>query len=382
MRAETLTRRKSGAGLRALVVGGTGPTGPHIVNGLLARGFDVTLFHRGTHESDDIPTCVEHIHGDPHFTETIESALRDREFDLVVAMYGRIRLLARHFRERTGRLIAVGGVAAYCGHFAPERLFPTGMAIPAPENEPVAQSEADGHFSWRVAETEREVLALHPEATIFRYPLVYGPHQVLPLEWSLVRRALDRRPFVILPNGGLPILTRGYASNLAHAVLCAVDQPDTATGQIYNCGDERQFTLGQLAQIIAESLDHRWEVLGLPAELAMPAWPFSSASEASWHRLVSIRKLQTELGYRDLVPANDAIAATARWYASRRDQLAPAIEERLGDPFDYDAEDRLASDWRKCREELLARHFRPCAVRRHAYAHPSAPGLGVDHRGR
>lgn len=64
---------------RALVVGGTGPSGPHIVNGLIARGYTVTLFHRGTHESDDIPDFVEHIHGDPHFIETIQEALGQRE---------------------------------------------------------------------------------------------------------------------------------------------------------------------------------------------------------------------------------------------------------------------------------------------------------------
>ena len=53
--------------MRALVVGGTGPTGPFIVNGLRDRGYGVTIFHRGTHEIPEIPDEVEHIHGDPHF---------------------------------------------------------------------------------------------------------------------------------------------------------------------------------------------------------------------------------------------------------------------------------------------------------------------------
>lgn len=33
--------------MKALVVGGTGPTGPFLVQGLLARGFGVTILHRG-----------------------------------------------------------------------------------------------------------------------------------------------------------------------------------------------------------------------------------------------------------------------------------------------------------------------------------------------
>ena len=50
---------------RALVVGGTGPTGPHIVNGLIDRELDVSILHTGAHESPAIPEAVEHIHTDP-----------------------------------------------------------------------------------------------------------------------------------------------------------------------------------------------------------------------------------------------------------------------------------------------------------------------------
>ena len=60
--------------MKALVVGGTGPTGPYIVNGLLERGYEVAIFHRGTHEIPEIPPEVEHIHGDPHFLETWPSS--------------------------------------------------------------------------------------------------------------------------------------------------------------------------------------------------------------------------------------------------------------------------------------------------------------------
>ena len=49
--------------MKALVIGGTGPTGPFIVNGLLARGYQVTIYHRGTHEID-FSGPVEHLHGD------------------------------------------------------------------------------------------------------------------------------------------------------------------------------------------------------------------------------------------------------------------------------------------------------------------------------
>ncbi|MFT5444104.1 MAG: nucleoside-diphosphate-sugar epimerase, partial [Myxococcota bacterium] len=36
--------------MKALVIGGTGPTGHFIVNGLLDRGYHVAMLHRGEHE--------------------------------------------------------------------------------------------------------------------------------------------------------------------------------------------------------------------------------------------------------------------------------------------------------------------------------------------
>ena len=93
--------------MKALVVGGTGPTGPFIVNGLIERGYEVTIFHRGTHEIPEIPPEVEHIHGDPHFRETIDATLAGRTFDLAVVTYGRIRFLAEALVGKIGRFVGV-----------------------------------------------------------------------------------------------------------------------------------------------------------------------------------------------------------------------------------------------------------------------------------
>ena len=36
--------------MKVLVIGGTGATGPFVVDGLIKRGYEVTVFHRGVHE--------------------------------------------------------------------------------------------------------------------------------------------------------------------------------------------------------------------------------------------------------------------------------------------------------------------------------------------
>ncbi len=50
---------------KALVLGGTGPPGPLIIEGLFKRGCDVTIYHSGMHEVD-YSQLVEHIHDDVH----------------------------------------------------------------------------------------------------------------------------------------------------------------------------------------------------------------------------------------------------------------------------------------------------------------------------
>ena len=46
--------------MKALVIGGTGSTGPYIIDGLLNRGYEVTMLHRGVHEIE-LPEEVEHL---------------------------------------------------------------------------------------------------------------------------------------------------------------------------------------------------------------------------------------------------------------------------------------------------------------------------------
>lgn len=365
---------------RALVVGGTGPTGPFVVDGLRARGYEVAIFHRGTHEVPEIPDDVEHIHGDPHFRETIDAALGARSFDLVVASYGRLRHLAEATIGRAGRFVAVGGFASYRGFLQPERLRPAGLPVPVDEGAALVESEAEQRFSWLMVRAEQAVMAAHPTAALFRYPYVYGPYQVVPREWCVIRRLLDGRRRIVLPDGGLTLITHGYAANLAHAVLLAVDRPDASAGQIYNCGDDVQLSLAQIVEVIAGALGREIEIVNLPRALAFPARPLALGWHS--HALLDLTKIRRQLGYRDVVPAAEAMARTARWYVDHRPEPGGEIERRLGDPFDYAAEDELMDRFAAVTAELADLGQRRTGVSHHPYPHPVDPGLARDHRDR
>jgi nucleoside-diphosphate-sugar epimerase len=331
--------------VKALVIGGTGPSGHFIVNGLLRRGYEVAMLHTGRHELEEIPKTVEHIHTDPFSEDALRAALGNRTFDLTIAAYGRLRRIAEIMVGRTGRFISIGGVPAYRGYMNPGVLKPAGMPVPTAEEAPVVPVEEEDPKGWRVAQTERAVFEKHPGATHFRYPFLYGPYQIAPREWCVVRRILDGRSSIIVPEDGLSLNHSAFVENAAHAILLAVDRPEASAGQIYNCGDERLLTLRQVIEIIAQTLGHELEIVSMPREFAVPARPLM-AQPWTTHRVLDLTKIRTQLGYTDVISPERGLAITAHWLKDHRPEPNGSDEKILQDPFDYRAEEQLIASWK------------------------------------
>lgn len=367
----------------ALLIGGTGPTGPAIAQGLAARGYEVTILHRGTHEHPDV-LRFEHIHTDPHFIEPLRESLKGRKFDVTIGSYGRLRVTAEAMVDHTDRFIGVGGFAGYRGFDHPEALFPRGMPMPTSEECQLVTSEAEHRFAFLIASTEQEVLRRHPRATIFRYPVIYGPNQLVPREWSVVRRIIDRRPALVLLDGGKGIMTGCYAENAAHAVLLAVDHPEASAGQIYNIGDDVQLTFRQIAEVIADEMRYDWDIVSLPDVPPVRDVAFNPMLRGTFpdSRMVDTYKVRHELGYVDQVHPVEAIRRTVRWLVENPLERGGSIEQRMLDSFDYDAEDGLIELWRKIEPMFAQVQTAEARPYFHAYAHPKAVGQSLDHNQR
>jgi 2'-hydroxyisoflavone reductase len=76
-----ILRRRPSSGLRILVLGGTGFTGPFQVQYAVARGHQVTVFNRGKRQTE-LPPAVEQLHGDRITGEL--SALKGKRWDVVI----------------------------------------------------------------------------------------------------------------------------------------------------------------------------------------------------------------------------------------------------------------------------------------------------------
>ena len=364
--------------MKSLVIGGTGPSGPYIVEGLLDRGHEVTILHGGFHEVE-FSQPVEHIHADPHFAETLEEALGERKFDLVVCTYGRTRIASEVMKGRTERFIMTGG-GAYANPSDP-RWGPLGASPVVVEEGPMQDDPEGPRFGYMMWLTEQKVLEAHQagfyNVTILRYPAIYGPRQPADSDWSIVRRILDGRRQFIIADGGLKIVTRSFGLNAAQAVLLAVDKPGESAGQVYNVGDDTQCTTRQRIELMAKTLDHQWELVDMPQHLA-------KAGRSLWggqgHRIFDTTKIRTQLGYKDVVPATEAIPLAVRWLVEHRPEPGGELENQLGDPFDYAAEDELIRVYQEGTEKV-AKIYYPQVEPAHMYRHPTRPGEGWSRPG-
>ena len=337
----------------ALVVGGTGPTGPYIVNGLLQRGYTVAILHRGSHEVDEIPPEVEHIHTDPYDYDCLEQALQGRRFDVCVATYGRLRAVARAMAERCERFISAGGVPAYRGYMNPALVGEAGMDVPLREDAPLVEDAAQDEKGWRIVRTEQALFELIPQATHFRYPFVYGRYQLVPREWLLVRRFLEGRRRIILPDGGLTLCSYGGAANVAHALLLAVDKPANSRGKIYNVADATVLSLRQVVETIADHMAVDLELINMPWDLAVPSRPLIM-QPSTGHRVQDVSAIRHDLDYHDLVEPRQGIRVTVDWLLANPPETGGTEEMVLEDPFDYAAEDRLIDAWLALKAQMPA----------------------------
>lgn len=356
---------------RALVIGGTGPTGPGIVVGLLQRGYDVSVLHRGTHEVD-LPPAVSHVHADPHFHQSLRDALAEqRSFDLVIASYGRLERICDVFAGRTARLIAVGGARAPLASSTDPAWGPLGPPASPRVDEEVLARAPDRPFSVKVAQAQRRLFRGHEseefQATYVAYPAVYGPRQSRPQDWSVIRRVLDGRDHFLIADGGIKLETRGFVENLVHAVLLTVDHPAVSSGKKYIAGDSQTFSMRQRIEFICDYFGHEMQLIDAVYPMARPCHPFWRFNRD--HQLRDISAMTSDLGYRDLVSPADAVSRTIEWLL--RNQPDAAVEAGLGDPFQYAAEDRLiaALGAGSVSEQLVAEIY-PLAGATHGYDHP------------
>ena len=92
--------------------------------------------------------------------------------------------------------------------------------------------------------------------------------------------------------------------------------------------------------MICDELESALELVGVPAELCRGIYPLAQKSSI----VLDMSKARALLGYRDLVPVEEATRTTARYLFEHH----PGEEDLGGGAhgtFDYEREDRILEVW-------------------------------------
>jgi nucleoside-diphosphate-sugar epimerase len=315
--------------MEALVTGGTGFIGSHVVDRLLADGHRVRLFSRRT----ELPARltgknISMFSGDIRKPDSLRDAMNGMD---VFYHIGEIRNTSLRAAQLNVRFVE-NAIA----HLAPSgvRRFvfisSIGVAgIPSriPADEETAPKVAlEDHYT-RYKEQCEKLLAEHVsgvEYAVVRPGVVYGPGSRY--LGSLIR-AIDR-----LGSIGIPFIGRGdniapliHVRDLAHAVYLAGIDKDAAR-QVFNLTDGLRHSWSDFFNAIARALNKKMRILSFPpALIGIPARLLDTLSGLFRIRVglnVYVRYVTT-----DLLFDNGKAQRLLKW--KLENTLAQGIEEMI-----------------------------------------------------
>lgn len=326
--------------MRILIIGGTKFIGPFVIRKLVARGHEVTAFHRGSSKAD-LPASVGEILGDRrHLAEHAEEFRRfapEVVIDMIALTEDDARGLVAAFRGLAKRSVVISSADVYRAYgrliLAEEApLEPIPIAEDAPlrasryPHRGMAKGPDDAFYHYDKVLVERAA-ASEPSlpATILRLPMVYGPGDEQHRLFPYLKRMDDGRPAVVLDAGMARWRApRGYVEDVAAAIALAATDP-RAEGRTYNVSEERAWAESEWVARIADAVGWGGRIL------LVPDGPLPMPLDTSQDFATDSARIRAELGYSEAAPFDEALQRTIAWERANPPEA----------PLDYAAEDAL-----------------------------------------
>jgi 2'-hydroxyisoflavone reductase len=337
--------------LKVLILGGTGQTGPHLIEELVRRGHTVTMFNRGT-RSEELFPAVECLIGDRQpepgdGLKALEAEIAGgRSWDICIDIWPQIPRIVENtavlLKGHVGHYMFVSSISVYVDFATPgaDETSPVGQAPDA--DTTTYTDELFGPFK---AECENRVRRHYPENhTIFRPGLIVGPRDASFRGgyWPVrVRRGGE----VLAPGDGTTAVQVIDGRDLtAFEVLCMERRtggtfdvtgpnpasPLTMLGMLETCrkvgGAEASFVWADLAFL---------EENGVGAWRDMPCWLPGEGETAGFGKRSLARAVAAGLTHR---PLADTVRDTLTWYDALPDDRREAVTKRAGLTAEREAE--------------------------------------------
>jgi len=254
--------------MKVLFIGGTGIISSAATRLAVERGMDLFLLNRGQTDRP-IPKGVQHILADIRQPKTVQAALKDQHFDVVVDWIAytpdHVQTDIELFRNRTGQYIFISTAAAY-----------------APSSLPITESTILANPYWEYAQQkimcERLLfdayLNEHFPLTVVRPSHTYD-QTMLPLQYryTVVDRMRKGQQVVVHGDGtSVWVLTnhrdfaKGFVGLLGN---------NRAIGEAVHITSDEILTWNQIFSIVAEAAGGRFNPVYAPSTLIAsidPEW--------------------------------------------------------------------------------------------------------------
>lgn len=320
----------------ALVTGGTGFVGSHLVERLLASGVQVrALVRRDPKWIAGLP--VVPVPGDLFAADALREALDGVSVVYHVAGLTRARTQAELDRANVdgtlelvravqasapaARLVVVSSLEA----MGPNRTGPDGQPVPAVETDPPRPVSMYGRSKAAMeAAVWRERGGVW--TTVVRPPAVYGPREADIYE--MVQGAA-RGLFPLVGNRYARRLSLVHVRDLVDGMVRAAETT-TADGETYFLGSRRGYSWTEVRRAVEAALGRRTLALPVPGALMGPAGALAEGvgaltgrlppltrdkAQAARHSWVcSIEKARRDLDYAPAVDLQAGMAQTVAWY--------------------------------------------------------------------
>lgn len=318
-------------------MGGTGFVGPFVVRQLIARGDDVTLFHRGRHEPQ-LVSGARHVHGDFAELATYVPELSEREPEVVIDVSpgrGKEGHGVLHFAGIATRGVVLTSMDVYRAMSVLWGAEGERQAMPVDEESELRDGpslDLTPDFEFDNLEVERAVWERRQDlpVAVLRCPVIYGPLDTQRRLRDYVRRMQDGRPVILLDARLARLrLSRGYVENVAAAVLAATSE--RASGRTYNVAEPDALSEIEWVRAIGDVFGWKGTVAAidpsdLPKELRVPV--------AEQDLFADTSLIRTELGYAEAVDPSEGLRRAVEW---ERSQLRDETRQ------DYGLEDSVLS---------------------------------------
>ncbi|MEU6789098.1 NAD-dependent epimerase/dehydratase family protein [Nonomuraea angiospora] len=286
----------------AFVIGGTGQIGRAAAVRLTAAGYTVTLGQRRLRPDAAELDGVVSVQVDRSDTEALLNALDGHDLVLdTVAFTPHHGAQLAQLAGRVGSLVVISSGAVYK---AP------GLPVPIPESWPTVEHDAP-HYPAGKAALERCLLATPGlPVSILRTGVLHGPYGKSLDHWSFIKRALDKRPYVVLAQDGRSRFPTTAVANVAELVYLCAQHP---AARVLNVADD-PLTVAEIGARIFAVMGHEAEIVTFagpsrPDGLGFHPWNVPEPI------VFSLDRARAELGYRPAVSYDDALRQDIEWAA-------------------------------------------------------------------